>query len=101
MFKGSIPIGHPVVVTLTVDSSAQGTAALVVAWSGGGQTGGHAEGIAVPGGFCTAETIPGMKGLLRVVVDMNSEKDKGTLAVSPTTPAEPIKGDTSWLYTVE
>ena len=101
MFVGTIPIGTPVIVSLQVDSKAGGSAALTVAWSGGGQTGGHDEGRAAPGGFCTATVTPAMKGLLRVLVDMNSDSDKGTLSVMPPTPTEPIRGDTSWLYTVE
>jgi hypothetical protein len=44
---------------------------------------------------------PDKRGLLRVVVDLNSDNDKATLSVDPGTPGEPIKGDTSWLYTVE
>jgi hypothetical protein len=101
MFIGTIPIGTPVIVSLQVDTKAAGSAALTVAWSGGGQTGGHDECTAAPGGFCSATVTPAMKGLLRVVVDMNSDSDKGTLSVMPATPAQAIRGDTSWLYTVE
>lgn len=101
MFIGTIPVGTPVTVRLQVDAKAGGSAALAVAWSGGGQTGEHAEGTAAPGGFCTAQVTPAMKGLLRVVVDMNADSDKGTLSVMPGTPAESMQGDTSWLYTVE
>jgi hypothetical protein len=101
MFRGTIPIGTPVTVRLQVDARAGGSAALTAAWSGGGQTGEHDDCTAAAGGFCTAKVTPAMKGLLRVVVDMNSDSDKGTLAVAPTTPAETIRGDTTWLYTVE
>jgi hypothetical protein len=100
MFIGTIPIGTPVTVRLQVDATAGGSAVLAVAWSGGGQTGGHDEGIAAPGGFCTAQVTPAMRGLLRVVVDMNSDTDKGTLAVKPGTTSKPIEGDNSWLYVV-
>jgi hypothetical protein len=100
MFMGTIPIGTTVTVRLQVAAKAKGAAVLAVAWSGGGQTGGHDEGIAAPGGFCTAQVTPAMRGLLRVVVDMNSDTDKGTLAVKPGTTSKPIEGDNSWLYVV-
>jgi hypothetical protein len=101
MFKGSIPVGTTVTARLDVDSNAGGSAVLAIAWSGGGQTGEHAECVAVPGGFCTAKLTPTMIGLLRVVVDMNTDRDHGSLSMDPVTPAESIEGDTSWLYTVE
>jgi hypothetical protein len=101
MFKGTTPIGKPVTVKLELDSNAAGSAVVAVAWSGGGQTGGHDECAAAPGGFCTAKVTPTEKGLLRVVVDMKIDDDKGTLSVTPPTPAEEIQGDNSWLYTVE
>lgn len=101
MFMGTIAIGAPVTVRLQVAAKANGSAALAVAWSGGGQTGGHDEGVAAPGGFCTAQVTPAMKGLLRVAVDMNSDSDKGTLSVKPATESQPIQGDTSWLYVVQ
>jgi hypothetical protein len=96
-----IPIGTLVSVRLQVDATARGPAALVVAWSGGGHTGGHDECIAAPGGFCTASVTPGMKGLLRIAVDMNAEADRGDLTVHPVTASAPIQGDQSWLYVVE
>jgi hypothetical protein len=101
MFIGTIPIGTKVTVRLQVDSESNGSAVLAVAWSGGGQTGGHDEGISAPGGFCTAEVTPEMKGLLRVVVDMNGDNDTGSLAVKPVTTSKPIVGDQSWLYVVK
>ena len=101
MFIGSIAIGTPVTARLELDANAAGSAVLTLAWSGGGTTGGHDECSAAPGGSCIAKVTPSMKGLLRVVVDMNSEGDTGTLAVAPPTPPEAIKGDTSWLYTVK
>ena len=42
-----------------------------------------------------------MEGLLRVMVNMNSERDKGNLTVGPDGTATAIQGDTSWLYVVE
>lgn len=44
---------------------------------------------------------PTRRGLLRVEVDMTSEHDRGTLSVDPVTLGVPIKGDTSWRYTVK
>ena len=101
MFVGVIPVGTVVEVRLQLAAKAKGSAVLAVAWSGGGQTGGNDTGIAVPGGFCTARVTPTMEGLLRVVVDMNSDRDKGHLTVEPVSPATAIQGDTSWLYVVE
>jgi hypothetical protein len=101
MFKGTVPIGATVTVRLDVDANAAGSAVLAVAWSGGGMTGKHDECTAAPGGSCTATVTPDKRGLFRVVVDLNSDTDTGTLSVDPVTPGEPIKGDTSWLYTVE
>jgi hypothetical protein len=101
MFMGTIPIGTRVTARLKVAASANGSAVLTVAWSGGGQTGGHDECASAPGGFCTAVVTPAMEGLLRVVVDMNANSDKGTLAVTPATTSRPIVGDQSWLYLVE
>jgi hypothetical protein len=101
MFMGSIPIGTPITVRLQVGARAGGSAVLAVAWSGGGQTGGHDERVAAPGGFCTARVIPEMRGLLRIVVDMNSDTDKGTLTVKPVKASTRIQGDQSWLFVVQ
>jgi hypothetical protein len=101
MFMGTIPIGTPVTVRLQVAARANGSAALAVAWSGGGQTGGHDEGTATPGGFCLAQVTPAMRGLLRVVVDMNADSDNGNLSLDPGTASQAIQGDTSWLYVVQ
>ena len=101
MLKGKFAIGTKVTAKLQVDAKASGSAVLAIAWSGGGQTGGHDECTAAPGGFCFATVTPAMKGLVRVVVDMNADSDKGELSVSPVTPSQPITGDQSWLYTVQ
>ena len=100
MFMGEVPIGTELKVRLQVDRGAQGSAVLAIAWSGGGQTGGHDECVAAPGGFCKATVTPGMQGLFRVVVDMNDQVDKGRLTVEPVTEATEIEGDQSWLYLV-
>ena len=100
MFMGEVPVGKELTVHLEVHSGAQGTAALAIAWSGDGQTGGHGECVAVPGGFCRATVTPRMEGLFRVVVDMNAQSDKGRLTVDPVTAATDIVGDQSWLYLV-
>lgn len=100
MLMGSISHGTKVSVRLQVDAGAAGPAVLAVAWSGGGQTGEHDECVAAPGGSCVASVTPGMKGLLRVVVDMKEDSDKGTLTVEPVTDSTPIRGDKSWLYLV-
>ena len=97
----SIPVGTPVRFRFTVDVNAKGSAVLAAAWSGGGQTGGHDQCTAAPGGFCTASLTPGMKGLLRVVIDMTSEADKGTLEIEPFDTSIPFQGDQTWLYVVE
>lgn len=99
--EASIPIDTAVRVRLRVDASASGPAVLAIAWSGGGQTGGHDECRAAPGGFCEAVVTPGMKGLFRIAVDMSAESDKGTLGVEPFGASVEFRGDQSWLYTVE
>ena len=95
-----IPIGTRVTVRLDLDAGAGGPAALAIAWSGGGQTGEHDECVAAPGGFCEALVTPGMRGLCRVIVDMSTDADTGTLSVDPVTDSMLIQGDVSCLYLV-
>ena len=97
----SIPTNTLVRVRLRVDARASGSAVLAIAWSGGGHTGGHAECRAAPGGSCEAAVTPGMRGLLRIMVDMSAETDKGTLGVQPLDTSVDFQGDQSWLFVVE
>ena len=96
----TIPIGTRVAVRLEVDAQAKGPASLVISWSGGGNTGEHDECFASPGGFCTATVTPAMRGLFRIVVDMNSPTDRGRLVIDPITPSVDIVGDDTCLYRV-
>jgi hypothetical protein len=95
-----IPIGTQVTVRLELDAEANGPASLVTSWSAGGQTGEHDECFASPGGFCTATVTPAMRGLFRIVVDMNSHTDRGNLRVDPVTPSIDLVGDDTCLYRV-
>jgi hypothetical protein len=54
-----------------------------------------------PGGFGVVTVTPTRPAFLRVYVDTTNETDRGTLGVSPSTPAEKIQGDTTWTYSVE
>jgi hypothetical protein len=95
-----IPIGTQVTVRLELDAQAKGPAALVIAWSAGGQTGEHDECFASPGGFCIATVTPAARGLFRIVVDMTSPTDQGRLGVDPVTPFIDLVGDDTCLYRV-
>lgn len=100
-FKGVIPVGSAVVATLSIDASAHGPALLSIAWSAGGSTGEEQTVIVNPGDTRDVTVRPTAPSLLRVFVDMKSESDQGKLSVSPATPATPVTGDTSWVYSVE
>jgi len=101
MFKGSVPVGTQVTASLRLSDDAKGSAFLSIAWSAGGSTGSQDSTTITPGGFGTVSVTPTNPGLLRVFVDMNRETDRGTLGVDPPTPPEPIRGDTTWTYSVE
>lgn len=101
MFKGVTPVGVTVTAELSLDADARGPAFLTIAWSAGGSTGEEDSCIVAPGGFGQASVTPAEPGLLRVYVDMTRESDRGVLSVRPPTPPEPVRGDTTWTYSVE
>jgi hypothetical protein len=103
MFKGTIPAGTTVTAELSLGRAARGPAFLSIAWSAGGTTGDQDSCTVAPGGFGRVSVTPAEPAFLRVYVDMTSEGqgDTGRLGVSPPTPAETIRGDTTWTYSVE
>jgi len=101
MFKGIIKVGSKVTAELSLSDKAKGSAFLAIAWSAGGSTGSQDSRTVAPGGFGRVTVTPTQPSLLRVFVDMNRDTDRGTLAVNPPTPQEPIRGDTTWTYSVE
>lgn len=100
----SIKKDGKVTVTLSLDHSASGSAAMVSTY---GPAGGHATSksvVVAPAGSAPTTTDVKGKGLFRIVVDMKSNADKGHLAVSVNgvkLDEEEIKGDTRWVCTVE
>ncbi|HEY0673496.1 MAG TPA: hypothetical protein VGD27_14555, partial [Longimicrobiales bacterium] len=91
--------------TLSVEDGADGSALVAIGFvdNGGGQ---GADSITVaPGGSdrVSVETNPGPSGILRVVVDFNSNFDNGRLTVhvdGTERNDEPITGDTTWSYSL-
>ena len=100
-FKGTIPVGTEVTADLTLANSARGPALLLIAWSAGGSTGEEDSAIVNPGESGSVTVQPTDASILRVFVDMRSERDQGTMAVPPVTREEPVTGDTTWVYSVE
>jgi hypothetical protein len=100
-FKGTIPVGTEVSAELTLANSARGPALFLIAWSAGGSTGEEDSAIVNPGETRGVRVLPTEPSLLRVLVDMRSQRDQGELTVHPVTPPEPVTGDTTWVYSVE
>jgi hypothetical protein len=101
MYQGTTPVGAPVTAELKLSARAKGSAILAIAWSAGGSTGQQDSCTVAPGGFGMVTVTPTKPAFLRVYVDTTSDTDRGTLGVSPPTPAEKIQGDTTWTYSVE
>lgn len=101
MYKGTTPVGSPVTAELTLNPRAKGPAILAIAWSTGGRSGEQDSCTVAPGGFGMVTVTPTKPAFLRIYVDTTNETDRGTLGVSPSTPAEKVQGDTTWTYSVE
>ena len=101
MYKGTTPVGAPVTAELNLGAKAKGPAILAIAWSTGGRSGEQDACTVAPGGFGMVTVTPTKPAFLRVYVDTTSDTDRGTLGVSPPTPAEKVQGDTTWTYSVE
>ena len=101
MYKGITPVGAPVTAELNLTARAKGPAILAIAWSTGAKSGEQDSCTVAPGGFGMVTVTPTKPAFLRVYVDTTSETDRGTLGVSPSTPAEKVQGDTTWTYSVE
>jgi hypothetical protein len=105
MYRGSIPKGSAVTAELQVSGSAGGAALLALAFAdSGGGNGSDARTVA-PGGTatCKVQTRPGVRGLLRLLVDFNTGTDSGQLTVrvnGEVHDTEAIIGDTPWSYTL-
>jgi hypothetical protein len=103
MFRGSIPKGSTVTAELKVASGANGTALLSIAFADSGGSGSDSRTVASgTAATCTVKTNGG-KGLLRVLVDFNSDTDTGQLTVRANGNVrdnQPITGDTPWSYTL-
>lgn len=103
-YKGSIQAVATVQATLQLDSTAEGPAPLTGAFGRSGDGGSvHAGTVVAPGLSDDVEIEVDAKGILRFVVDMSEEGDRGTLTVrvdGVVKTEDPIAGDTTWAYTV-
>jgi hypothetical protein len=104
-YKGDIPKGSSVETELSVGNGAGGSALLSLGFSDndGGE---DAQSVTVaPNGSerVSVQTNPKPTGILRVVVDFNSNSDTGRLVVTvngKTRHDESVTGDTSWSYSL-
>jgi hypothetical protein len=104
MFRGVLKVGKTVRAVFLPDATNSGSAHLLLAlgrFSGGSATD---SDTAAPGGRATVTVKLDDEGLLELLLDVASEEDGGSLEVSidgTPRPAQPVRGDTRWTYSVE
>jgi len=104
MFRGSIKKKGKVTATLSADFSNAGAAAMVTTNGPEGAPATSQSVVVSPGGTNQSEMTLGPDGLYRIFVDVKQESDGGRLTVLVNGKArdeDTIKGDTTWLYSIE
>ncbi len=104
MFRGPIKKNGKVTATFSADFSNTGVGAMVT--TNGPETGQPSSQSAViaPGGTNQTNMTLGPDGLYRIFVDVKEASDGGRLKVvvnGKERDADIIKGDTTWLYSIE
>lgn len=104
-YMGSLPAGSKVELEISLPPGAGGSALAAVSFADDRRKGGNDSVAVAPGatGRCTVQTNQGVRGLVRVWVDLNREEDSATLTVR----AGPnkhvtrtITGDDTWSFTL-
>jgi hypothetical protein len=104
-FKGNIPKGSQVDAELSVNNSAHGSALLSIGFADNAG-GSAAESATIAPGATdhkSVQTNPQPTGIMRIVVDFNSDTDSGRLVVRVNgviRDDENITGDTPWSYSL-
>ena len=95
MANPSLRVRRKVTATLELASDASGSAQLMIA---------HPSGVdatsVAPGASDSVSLTPTARGILKVLVDMNSPEDSGLLVVAPAGPDGAVTGDQVESYVV-
>jgi len=104
MRMGTIRKGSMVVAELAADPANDGTTMLAVMFDPAGPgTGGMGHCVVAPGKVSRACVRADAEGSLRILVDVNSGADRGTLTVTENGEpmrTERVRGYTAWTYSV-
>lgn len=95
MANPPIHVGTEITATLDLPPDVSGPAQLLIAHPSGFD----ATSVA-PGASGSVSLTPTSRGILKVLVDMNSPQDWGALAIAPTGPIESVVGDRVESYVV-
>jgi len=104
-YMGSLPAGSKVALEIALPAAAGGSALAAISFADDKKKGGSDSVTVAPGttASCAVQTNPGVRGLVRVWVDLNREEDSATLTVSAGANkkiSETITGDDTWSFTL-